>query len=43
MTRNKQPKCASIFPTPLLPLALGPPIADLVEELVELVLLDVVV
>jgi hypothetical protein len=43
MMRNKPPKCALSFPTPLLPLALGLPIANLVEELVELVLPDVVV
>jgi hypothetical protein len=43
MTRNKNPKCTSNFPTSLFLLALALPVADLVEGLVELVLPNVVV
>jgi hypothetical protein len=43
MTRNKNPKCISKFPTSLFLLALALPVADLVEELVELVLPNVIV
>jgi len=37
MTRNKNPKCTSYFPTSLFLLAFALPVADLVGELVELV------